>query len=471
MLDDNVALAANEKLSPRAEILRPVSRTPASFGFLIIAIIAVAAYLTQRGVSNSTNWVLHTYGVRSELQNLQIQLAEIRGSALAFTDSGDETQLQLFRQHSQYISDAAEHLRKLTADNARQQERLTQFESLSKNYVAQLQSNASSAAAPASVSPAKSAAIRGLDARQSQVDEVLRSMDQDEIKLLSQRLGTWNREFWGTTTVLALALFVALGFLAYNFRLLNREIIRTQELERFQRENVRSSRALSARILDLQDAERRRIARELHDSVGQYLVGLKINLEQLLGARSNLSAAHEKLLSETVDLTERSMVEVRTISHLLHPPLLDEVGLESATRWYADGFAKRCALKVRLDLDHIANRLPKEVELALFRVLQESLTNVHRHAGAKSIEVVLTCSTGQVVLSVIDDGIGISPEVLTRFYSGRASGVGLAGMRERLAELGGTLEVERSAHGTTVRATIPASECASEPRPLEATAV
>ncbi len=284
-------------------------------------------------------------------------------------------------------------------------------------------------------------------------------------------MGTWNRLFWRTSLVLALALFAALAFLACNFRLLSREIVRTQDLERVQRENVRSSRALSARILDLQDTERRRIARELHDSVGQYLVGLKINLEQLLGTPTNLSAAHEKLLTETVDLAERSIAEVRTISHLLHPPLLDEVGLESTTRWYADGFAKRCALRVSLHLDPITYRLPKDVELALFRVLQESLTNVHWHAGAKSIEVILTCSTGRVVLSVIDDGIGISPEVLTRFDAARASGVGLAGMSERLAELDGTLEVERRARGTTVRATIPVAECASEPKPLETTAV
>ena len=165
------------------------------------------------------------------------------------------------------------------------------------------------------------------------------------------------------------------------------------------------------------------------------------------------------------------MVEVRTISHLLHPPLLDEVGLESATRWYADGFAKRCALKVSLHLDPISNRLPKEVELALFRVLQESLTNVHRHASAKSIEIVLTCADGQVVLCVIDDGKGISPEVVTRFRSGLASGVGLAGMRERLAELDGTLEVERRSRGTVVRATIPVAECVTEAKPLETSAV
>ena len=470
MAEDNLALAANEKAPPQNSA-GPVSRIPVLLGFIFIAVIAVAAFLTQRGVNNSTNWVLHTYDVRGELQNLHTQLAEIRGSALAYSGSGDGTELQLFRQHSDYIDKASEHLRKLTADNARQQERLSELESLSRNYVAQLQGVMAPGVQPNSASPGKSAAIRELDSQESEVERVVRRMDEEEINLLSRRLGTWNLEFWRTSVVLTLALIAALGFLAYNFRLLSREIVRSRDLERTQRENVRSSRALSARILDLQDAERRRIARELHDSVGQYLVGLKIDLEQLLGTRANLSPAHEKLLTETIDLAERSMLEVRTISHLLHPPLLDEVGLESAIRWYADGFAQRSALKVSLHLDPITNRLPKEVELALFRVIQESLTNVHRHANATSIEVVLTCSTGHIVLSVIDDGIGISPEVLMHFSAGRASGVGLAGMRERLAELDGTLEVERCARGTAVRATIPVEQCDSGPKPLETSAV
>jgi CHASE3 domain sensor protein len=299
MVEHIVGLAANEK-TPSPEPVRPVSRIPVLFGFLIIAIMAVAAYLIQRGVSNSTNWVLHTCDVRSELQNLQTQLAEIRASALAYGESGDEFQLQLFRQHSQYISNASENLRKLTADNPQQQQRLSELESLSKDYIAQLQGTAVSAVAPASISAAKAATIRGLDSQESQVQGVLRSMDQEEIRLLNQRLSHWNRLFWRTTAVLALAMCAALGFLAYNFRLLRSEIARTQDLERYQRENVRFSRALSARILDLQDAERRRIARELHDSVGQYLVGLKINLEQLLSTCPNLSATNEKLLTETV---------------------------------------------------------------------------------------------------------------------------------------------------------------------------
>jgi len=270
MVEHHVDFVANEKTgSP--EPVRSVSLIPVLFGFIIIAVIAVAAFLTQRGVSNSTNWVLHTYDVRSELQNLQTQLAEIRGNALAYSGSGTESQLHLFRQRSQYISDASEHLRKLTADNAQQQQWLSELASLSKNYIAQLQNTALSAGASASISPATAAAIRGLDSQEPQVSGVLRTMDQEEIKLLNQRLGTWNRLFCRTSLVLALALFAALGFLACDFRLLSGEIVRTQDLERVQRENARSSRALSARILDLQDTERRRIARELHDSVGQYV--------------------------------------------------------------------------------------------------------------------------------------------------------------------------------------------------------
>jgi CHASE3 domain sensor protein len=193
MFENDVALDANEKvMQPRP--VRPVSLIPVLFGFFIIAVIAVAAYLTQRGVSNSTNWILHTYDVRNELQNLQTQLAEIRGSALAYSMSGDESQLQLFRQHSQYVSSALDDLRKLTADNAGQQQRLSELASLSQNYIGQLQSTTVSDTA-VSHSTAKSAAIRDLDSQESQVNGVVRRMDEEEIKLLSQRLATWNHLF------------------------------------------------------------------------------------------------------------------------------------------------------------------------------------------------------------------------------------------------------------------------------------
>src|SRR6202045_3895075 len=186
MAEDNVASAANEKALPHKSA-RPVSLIPVLLGFFFIAVIAVAAFLTQRGINNSTNWLVHTYDVRGELQNLHTQLAEISGNALAYSGSGDGTELQLFRQHSDDIEKASEHLRKLTADNARQQERLSELESLSRDYVAQLQRVMAAGIQPDSGSPAKSAAIRELDSQESEVERVVRRMDEEEINLLSRR--------------------------------------------------------------------------------------------------------------------------------------------------------------------------------------------------------------------------------------------------------------------------------------------
>jgi len=150
-------------------------------------------------------------------------------------------------------------------------------------------------------------------------------------------------------------------------------------------------------------------------------------------------------------------VEIRTISHLLHPPLLDELGFYSATRWYAEGFAKRSGIQVDLQLEAIAERLPRETELALFRVLQEALTNVYRHAKASSIRVRVSGTNDRVAMTITDNGQGMPREVLMRYRAGHAGGIGLAGMRERLAELGGKFEVDCDTSGTTVRAELPAN--------------
>jgi signal transduction histidine kinase len=451
---------------------RPVTPLfPVLVGLIIIAATGVFAYQTESGVTNSRNWVLHTYDVRSELQTLETQIAETRAAALAYAVSGDESQFQEFHTRAESITRLIENLRTLTADNPRQQYRLGQLETASRKYLAELDSSLASIRPRGAIHSAEGDAIRNLDSQQTQQESMVHGMADEEQMLLDERLAIWRRFFVRNSLILSLSFAVALLFLVYNYRLLSREVARTREMEQAQRESVHSSRALSARILELQDAERRKVARELHDSVGQYITGLKINLEQLQIMNPNLSPAHMKLLSDTVELTDRALAEVRTISHLLHPPLLDEVGLESAARWYTDGFAKRCGLTVNLQLGEITNRLPREVELALFRVLQESLTNVHRHANAKSIDVNLTCGDGRVVLTVNDDGRGIPREVVTRFRSGLASGVGLAGMRERLAELDGVLEVESKARGSCVRAIIPTMECPPEPSSVETSTV
>ena len=213
-------------------------------------------------------------------------------------------------------------------------------------------------------------------------------------------------------------------------------------------------RKLSGRLLGIQDQERRRIARELHDSLGQYLAGLKIALELLGGSPS--PEKNTELLAECRDILEKSITETRTLSHLLHPPLLDEAGFASAASWFVNGFSQRSGIPVSLDLPPDMPRLSESVEIALFRILQESLTNVHRHSQAPSAEIKVESDAEQITMEITDHGRGMPARVLQQLQGdGTKLGVGLAGMRERVHELGGSFEVTSNQGGTTIRASIP----------------
>lgn len=215
-------------------------------------------------------------------------------------------------------------------------------------------------------------------------------------------------------------------------------------------------RALAARLMRVQDDERRRIAQTLHETTAQDLAGLKMLLAGLLRGGAAVSDADRALLLESIDLAERSMSGVRTLSYLLHPPFLDENGLLSALRWYAKGFGDRSGITVDLDLPATFGRLPQDVETALFRVVQEALINTHRHAHSATASIRLTAAADLLTLEIEDRGRGMSPEVLSSVtMGGGAPGVGIAGMRERLEQLGGRLNIESSDRGTTIRATVP----------------
>ncbi len=216
-----------------------------------------------------------------------------------------------------------------------------------------------------------------------------------------------------------------------------------------------AARRLSGRILTLQDDERRRIARGLHDSLGQYLTALKMNLDLL----SRSGAKAPEVASECALIVEKCLSETRTISHLLHPPLLDEAGFASAARWYVDGFAQRSGIQVNLDIAPELGRLHKDVELALFRAVQEALTNVHRHAESSTVDIRLTIQGKQVRLEIKDDGKGIPPQQLKHLREDSVgAGVGIAGMRERTRELGGSLEIQSGQNGTNLIVRVPLRE-------------
>jgi PAS domain S-box-containing protein len=207
-----------------------------------------------------------------------------------------------------------------------------------------------------------------------------------------------------------------------------------------------AARSLSGRILTLQDDERRRIARGLHDSLGQYLTALKMSLHRLSESDDSTTA----VASECADIVDQCLTETRTISYLLHPPMLDEAGFASAARWYMDGFAQRSGIKVNLNLPPKLGRMHRDVEVAFFRAVQESLTNIHKHSGAATVNISLRTESKQICLEIRDDGRGIPQRRLKRLIEGAEAGVGIAGMRERIRDLGGSLEIQSNRTGTAI---------------------
>ncbi|HEX4593493.1 MAG TPA: PAS domain-containing protein, partial [Bryobacteraceae bacterium] len=219
-------------------------------------------------------------------------------------------------------------------------------------------------------------------------------------------------------------------------------------------------RRLSAYLMTLQDEERRRIARELHDSTGQKLAAAKLQLDSLV--KSGNIKSYENIVAEAAQWIDECFQEVRTLSQLLHPPLLDEAGLISATRWMVDGFSARANIKVELVITGEIGRLPQPVELALFRVVQESLSNIRRHSEATKARIKLVRQDSAVRMEINDNGKGIPPQVLARSGHGnQVIGVGILGMRERLAQLGGILDIESSQAGTTVKVSVPLAAAAA----------
>jgi PAS domain S-box-containing protein len=212
-------------------------------------------------------------------------------------------------------------------------------------------------------------------------------------------------------------------------------------------------RELSSKLMSAQDDERRRISRELHDGLGQYLAQLKMGLAAV---KRSSKLEQQDALNDLVDIVEKCCAETRTLSYLLHPPLLEELGLVSAVHWYVEGFIQRSGIKVSLHVPpESQRRLPGSVEILLFRILQESLTNIHRHSNSLLADIRLEIAEEEALLQVTDYGQGFSAELLEDVRSGLARGVGLRGMRERVGEAGGRLEIESDSNGTVVRAIVP----------------
>jgi two-component system, NarL family, sensor kinase len=222
------------------------------------------------------------------------------------------------------------------------------------------------------------------------------------------------------------------------------------------REAEESLSALSQRLLQAQDEERRRIARELHDSTGQCLAAVRMNLQILKGEEGRLSDNAQKSLEDAFKTSSQCAADVRTLSYLLHPPLLDELGLVAALGWYTSGFSERSGVRVTLDVSPRELQLPQDVGTALYRIVQECLTNIHRHSHSPTAHIRLTLEDQQIVLNVSDQGRGLPADKREILEEGvKGLGVGIGGMRERVKQLGGTLKIMPENPGTTVIVTLP----------------
>jgi signal transduction histidine kinase len=444
--------------------MSPRKKAQAAFAsaLLLLFLSGLATYFATVHLLESERWVIHTHEVKEiigDIDSALLRAGRGRTGYVVSGNSGAEDFLAQFEAASSEIPRLLQNLRELVQDNPGQRELCSRLETVTESRIALLRDSIRlHRQTPVNDAAGQAELQRQAVPISSSISSIMQQMRYEEQRLQEMREKTSRRLFIVTIVMLTVAFVVALELFAVHYRLLSTELGAREQAERSVRESEESLRRLTGRLLQVQDAERRKFSRELHDSLGQYLAGAKMNLE-IFASRHN-----DSFLREAVQLLDHAMAETRTISHLLHPPLLDEAGLASAARWYVEGFAQRSGIEVEVDLPDNVSALPKPVALALFRVLQETLTNIHRHSGSAKAEVKLQLLPDSVCLQVRDYGKGFAPEVLVGFQTkGTNFGVGLAGMRERLRDLGGQLAIHPSAPGTLIFATIPLSQDMKKP--------
>jgi signal transduction histidine kinase len=421
---------------------------------MLLCLSGLATYLSIERLTKSESWVVHTYEVQAALGDVDSAALDAERDRAGYVITGSAEELNGFEAAIAKISQALRHLRELTKDNPEQQQMCTRLEEIMARRIALFRDSVElKKANPEDRQGETKISARALPLV-SEAASTVQEMRDTEQRLLITRTRASKHLFTLAVVVLMVAFILALVMFSVHYRLLATELDAREQAEDNLRDSEKSLRSLTGRLLQLQDEERRRFSRELHDSLGQYLAGVKMNLDMFSNSRPA-----DGLLAEAMELLEQSIAETRTISHLLHPPLLDEAGFSSAAKWYLEGFAQRSGIQVKIDVPENLGRLPKTIELGLFRVLQESLTNIHRHSGSPRAEVSLKVFPEKVVLEVRDFGKGIPPRLLDSFQTkGISFGVGLAGMRERVRELGGRLEVQAKSPGSLVSAALPLTE-------------
>jgi signal transduction histidine kinase len=466
-------------------VSRMQSKVTLAFGVALACIAAVAGlqYQTVRRLNEDNRRVSRHQSVLWQLNTVQSGLNRADASMQSFVATGQQGYLA---PYNQAIADLKQHLQeldRLTGDNSIQDDRFAELDRLANESLLALQSEADARKkgqlSAATLLPLE-ASIRKSNGSMRALSSGMEAEEFRALREWREQAQTANHQtnllIWvGCLVACVLLASAGIGLFAdlaergkaeasraiayealqHTNEKLEREVKDRREAQAKLQESERRMRDLSVRVLQLQDEEHRRIGRELHDSVGQYLAALRMALDSAktaLAGKLIENRAQEKL-AECVDLLDESIREVRTTSYLLHPPLLEECGLRSAIPSYVEGFSRRSGIQVTVDIAPDFSRLPGDAELALFRVLQESLTNVHRHSGSSTAYIRVLRQEGLAILEISDQGKGIPGD--SRANPSPKIGVGLQGMTERMRQLGGDLCMESGTGGTTVRATIP----------------
>jgi signal transduction histidine kinase len=419
-----------------------------ALALLLSSLTGVAAGLAMVRLYATEGMVRHSYEVELAVGDVESKLAEVGRYRIAYIRSDDPQSLRDFEGAVDKSELAVARVRQLTKDNTAQQSLCDQLEATTSQRLLSSRNSVELEQQKQSTSEKQLRFTYDIAKAAFDTAAITQQFMRNEDNLLEERAQVSKRIFTAIAFILIISFALSACMFWIHYRLLNREL-----KERRSAEN--QLRQLSLQLMRVQDEEHRRFARELHDGLGQTLAGAKMMIDALCTGNPG-----DVQISELVNLLGEAVSQTRTISYLFHPPFLDEIGFASAAKWLIEGYAQRTGVAVSMDIPESEQRLPQSVELALYRVLQEALNNIHRHSRSAKVEVTLQTDSKYVILRVKDDGQGIPSKTLDGFRADSAqaathAGVGLTGMKERVKEQGGELHIRSSATGTEIVVKIP----------------
>jgi signal transduction histidine kinase len=411
--------------------------------FLLLVCGCATAWILYRFYFGE-EWVRHTYDVELLIGQIESDVSETGRSLQMFLQSGDPNYLQRVEAMRAELLDKLPQLRAMVHDNMDEESTSRKLEQAVKARFFMVDESLRLVKSGKSTHEAQDDYSAELVLSSQRCAALAQAMRNVEGALLDRRLGVTRSLFKWIIVILAASFLLSLYMLWEHFRSLNLELGQRKRAEQ-------SALNLSAQLLNAQDQERRKIARDLHDGLGQNLVAAKMMADSFKNRPPDRQRFQELSI-----LLEEAVSSTRSISHLLHPPLVEELGFVAAARSYLEGFSKRTDIKVNFDLPDLPDRLPRDLELTLFRILQESITNIQRHSKSATAEVRFSANGKTAVLNIQDHGVGLSPAMLENFNGdGSNVGVGLAGMKERVRERNGLFTVRSNSSGTLISASFP----------------